>query len=131
MFRDGAHGVGRVRRGRHWYVCTDFLEPDCTTSAECEPDFTCLDSVCVAPGYESYLCVRPIGYQGEPLPPSADKAPLRWMSAKMAADPRFATATVKTMLTLLTGRDVLIAPNDPADASYASASQPSHAVIMW
>jgi len=36
----------------------------------------------------------------------------------MAADPRFATATVKTMLTLLTGRDVLVAPNDPADLGY-------------
>ena len=114
-------GLGRVRRSRAWHVCTDFQEASCAAAADCPVGWDCLDSVCVAPGYEPSLCVRPIGYQGEPMPPSADKAPLRWMTAKMAADPRFATATAKTMLTLLTGRDVLVAPTDPADSGYPAA----------
>ena len=114
-------GLGRVRRGRFWLVCTQFLEPNCTTNEDCIEEDTCVVSVCVAPGYETSLCVRPIGYQGEPLPASADKAPLRWMSNKMAADPRFATATVKTMLTLLTGRDVLAAPAHPGEPGYGAS----------
>ena len=111
-------GIGRVRRGRVWHVCTEFLEKNCTVVSDCDAEDICVDQVCVAPGYESYLCVRPIGYKGEKLEAPGDRAPLRWMTAKMAEDPRFPSATVKTMLTLLTGRDVLSAPADPADPSY-------------
>lgn len=113
-------GLGHVRRDRVWHVCTQFLEPNCTTSEDCANGYACVDSVCVAPGYEPSLCVRSIGYQGEPMPAVAAKAPLRWMTSKMATDPRFATATVKTMLTLLTGREVLVAPTQPGDPSYAA-----------
>ena len=113
-------GIGRVRRGRVWHVCTQYLEKNCIDDSDCVQDGICVDEVCVAPGYEAYLCVRPIGYKGEQVEAPADRAPLRWMTAKMAQDPRFASATVKTMLTLLTGREVLTAPADPADPSYAA-----------
>jgi hypothetical protein len=114
-------GLGRVRQGRHVNVCTQYLTPnECVDDEGCDDGQQCVETVCVFEGYDDKLCVRPKGYKGKPMPASADRAPLRWMSKEMAADPRFASTMVKVMLTLLTARDVLTAPTIIGDPDYAA-----------
>lgn len=51
--------------------------------------------------------ILPPGFNGEALPDSERKRALQWLGSKLAQNPRFAQATVKTVFEGLTGQKVL------------------------
>ncbi|MBU1433224.1 DUF1588 domain-containing protein [Myxococcota bacterium] len=63
--------------------------------------------------------MRPPGFsEAEPVPGEAWGASLPWLAARIAADERFATATIHLIFERLIGRAPLSAPSDPADPRF-------------
>jgi hypothetical protein len=117
---------GQVRRGRVNFVCDPGAE-DCDTGLDCIGQEVCSNGACVPPsmaGYDPALCVREIGFHGDWLPPgNVERAPLRWLGARLAEDERFYRATVKTLLRVIASKESLHAPDDPLDLDYAAQAR--------
>lgn len=55
----------------------------------------------------------PPGFNGEEMPED-ESAPLQWLTQRIASDPRFARATVKTLFQSITGHPLLLNPDQHA-----------------
>lgn len=69
-----------------------------------------------------YADMFPPGLGAETMPAANYRAGLRWMAARIVADPRFASSVVRFVYKSLTGREPLVHPTDTADPLYAARS---------
>jgi hypothetical protein len=60
------------------------------------------------------------GFEGENLPPEEQWRALPWLGERTAKDPRFATTMVEHVYYILTGRKVLLPPQELDDPLYAA-----------
>ncbi len=72
-----------------------------------------------------YPEMAPPGFEGEATPPASGSGQLTWLAEQSVADPRFAIATVRMMLGVFTGLDVLSESDvgDDPDKAQALALQ--------
>ncbi len=89
--------TGRWRLGRPWMICGQDEDN---------------------PAYDPTLCVWPSGYKDEVLPDEALDDSLGWLLDRIAADERFALATVQTLAKGLMGLDTLKVPKNAASPDY-------------
>jgi len=60
------------------------------------------------------------GFEGEDLPEGERWRSLQWLGERTAKDPRFAVAMTEHVYYILTGRKILLAPNELQDPRYAA-----------
>jgi hypothetical protein len=138
---------GRARRVYAFFLATDVLKisvrPVDATAASAVDDPTRNDPICTVchqvidpvaggfRGYDDYDYAHfdptkpwhdemfPPGFGGNQMPPSAYTAALPWLSAQVAADPRFVIASVRTMYQGLTGHAPIPYPDDATSSTFA------------